>query len=206
MFKDLSKKTASIIAATGLVVGLLVFFGLRVVFVQDHHTHYHANFALYINGQRDTFDSFAFYEEVQSCSVDNNNDPKTRVHMHNQDNSLVHVHDDNVTWGAFFANLGYGLFDDAIETSKGIFIDGKDDKKLTFILNGQKVDTVANRVIQSEDALLIDYGNANKTQDEYDQIKHTAHDANTKQDPATCSGSHKLTFKDRLKRALDFKN
>ncbi len=208
MLKDLNKKRAGLFTGIGLMLGLLIFVGLRVVLVQDHHTHYHANFALYVNGQRDEFKNFTFYEEVQSCASDDKNNPKTRAHMHNQVNNVVHVHDDNVTWGAFFANLDYALFDYGIRTHEGLFVDGdgEHDKALTFILNGEEIDSVANRVIQSEDTLLIDYGEPNKVQDRYKQIEHTAHEANVKPDPASCSGSHQLTFKDRLKKAIDFKN
>ena len=206
MLKNLNKKRAAIFTAIGLITGLLLFVGLRAAFVEDHHTHYHANFALFINGQRDKFDNFGFYEEVQSCSSDDTNNPKLRAHMHDNKNNLVHVHDDNVTWGHFFANLGYGLLDDAVETNKGIFIDGKDGKKLTFILNGQEVDTIANRVIQSEDTLLIDYGEQAQAKDHFGQIEHSSHEANVKPDPASCSGSKSLSFSDRLKRAIDFKN
>ncbi len=206
VLNDLNKKRAGLFTGIGLVLGLLIFVGLRMALVQDHHTHYHANFALYVNGQQDKFDNFTFYEEVQSCSSDDKNNPKTRAHMHNQVNDVVHVHDDNATWGHFFANLGYGLLDDAVQTNKGIFTNGVDGKALTFILNGKAVESIANRVIQSEDTLLIDYGDNADTQERYKQIKHTAHEANVKPDPASCSGSHELTLKDRLKRAVNFRN
>jgi len=204
--KNLNKKRAACFTAIGVMIGLCLFVGLRAALVQDHHTHYHANFALFINGERDKFDNFTFYEEVQSCSADDKNNPKTRVHMHDNKNSTVHVHDDNVTWAHFFANLDYALLDDAVQTRKDLFVDEEDGKQLTFILNGKEESSIANRVIQSEDALLINYGDQKQAEENYKQIEHTAHESNTKPDPASCSGSASLTLGDRFKRALDFTN
>jgi hypothetical protein len=190
----------------GLFVGGLTIIGLRALLVTDQHTHYHANFGLYINGERDTFSSPLFYEEVQSCSSEDDNNPKHRVHMHNQQNDAVHVHAEAATWGHFFANLGYGLTNDSVKTDKGVFVDGQDGKKLTFILNGEKVSSVANRVIQSEDTLLIDYGDGSSTQQRYDSINKSAGEYNLKPDPAACSGDENLSASERLKRAVDFRH
>jgi hypothetical protein len=188
----------------GLFVGAFTILGLRVLLARDHATHYHANFALYINGERDKFDNFTFYEEVQSCSSEDHSNPKHRVHMHNQENDTVHVHADGVTWGHFFANLGYGLLNDAVKTDKGVFVDKADGKKLSFILNGEKVSSVANRPIASEDVLLVDYGDGASVQNHFDGINKSAAEHNHKPDPASCSGSTGLSFGDRVKQALDF--
>lgn len=188
----------------GLFVGALTILGLRVLLVQDHHTHYHANFVLYINGQRDEFKNPLDYEEIQSCSVQDENNPRHRVHMHQPENDAVHIHADGVTWGNFFNNLGITLGSSLIKTDQGLFVDGENDKKLTFILNGQEVDSVANKHINSEDTLLVSYGDPKDAKSQYDQIHHTAAEHNTKPDPASCSGSEQLSFGDRIKRALDF--
>lgn len=188
----------------GLFVGAFTILGLRVILVQDHATHYHADFALYIDGQQDKFDNFTFYEEVQSCNTQDENNPRHRAHMHGNEAGSVHIHDDGVTWGAFFANIGYGLTNKSIQTDKGVFVDGADGKKLTFILNGQKTSSIANKLIGDKDMLLIDYGDGSNTQKEYDSIPRLAAQHDVTPDPASCSGSSKLTFADRLKRAIDF--
>ena len=85
------------------LVGALSVVSLRYLMVKNKSVHYHADFALFINGKRDEFKNFSFYEEVQACSQDGSNNPRARVHMHNQENHIIHVHDAAVTWGAFFA-------------------------------------------------------------------------------------------------------
>ncbi len=201
--KIFARKTVVFIA--GLLVGFLLFGGLRMALVQQDEVHYHANFGLFINGQRDKFKNFTFYEDAQSCAASAGANPKSRAHMHDNVNDVVHVEDENVTWGAFFANLGYGLSDKSVETDSGVFVDGQRGRHLSFVLNGEKVDNVANKVIDNEDVLLVDYGPKNTDLDfEYNQIGKTAQEYNSRQDPAACSGEELLDFAGRLKRAFDF--
>ncbi len=186
------------------LLGALVVVGIRFAAIKDDSVHYHANFALYINGQKDEFKSFTFYEEVQACTLNDPDNVKTRAHMHDQNSGLVHVHAHGVTWGQFFDNLGYTLGNKVVATDAGVFTDGQDTNKLSFILNGEPVQTIADRVIKSQDKLLINYGNDDdKTlQNRFNSVPADAAKANTTQDPAACSGSHKLTFTDRLKLSL----
>ncbi len=188
----------------GFLLGVTWFVALRFVTFQDDRVHYHANFALYINGKKDEFKSFTFYEEVQSCGSDEVNNPKTRVHLHDNISHVVHVHDAGATWGHLFANLGYGLTGESVETDNGVLINGQDDNKLTFTLNGQEVDGVANMTIKTEDTLLINYGKDDETtlDQRYDAIVRDAGEYNKRNDPSACTGTKPYTFTDRLKQAI----
>ncbi len=191
----------------GVLVGLFAFFALRFVSVKSDAVHYHADFALYVNGQKDEFKSFTFYEEVQSCSADEHDNVKARAHMHGSKAGLIHVHDHGVTWGQFFANLSYTLGDTLVATDNGVFVDSEEGNQLTFFLNNSAVKTLTNQVIKNGDRLIINYGK--ETPDEiktnYNALRHEADKANTQNDPATCSGSQSLTITDRLKAALGIK-
>lgn len=193
----------SILLLIGVLIGALGFLAFRFVMTKDDTVHYHANFALYINGQRDDFKSFTFYEEVAACNV-HSGDPKAQAHMHQPNNHLVHVHAAGITWSDFFNNVGYTLGDTLIKTDAGVYITGQDGNKLSFILNGTVVDNVANMVIQSEDVLLINYGkDDDKTlQQHYGDIPRDAHQANVTADPAACGSGQKWTFMTHLKRAI----
>jgi len=198
-----------IVALTiGLVLGVLWFIAARFVLYKSDKTHFHANFALYINGQRDEFKNFTFYEEVQSCASDVADNPKHRVHMHDNISNVVHVHEPGVMWSHFFTNLGYVLGDDLIKTDQGIFVAGQDGNKLTFILNGQEVTSIANRPIKSEDSLLINFGSDDQAtlQQRYDAITKDAAEFNKRNDPSSCTGTKELTFTERLKKAAGVGN
>ncbi len=192
----------------GFLLGTLWFATLRFVLIEDKTVHYHANFALYIDGEKDPFDDFTQYEEVQACSGETVDNPRGRGHLHKPNPHVVHVHDNAVTWGAFFANVGYGLTDKSMTMTDKVFVDGQDGKELTFILNGKVVDTVANRIIGNKDALLISYGNEQKEalEKRYADIPKDAEVVNTQYDPASCSGTKEMTAIDRLVKAFDFTN
>lgn len=187
----------------GFVLGTLWLVAARFVTFKDTRVHYHANFVLYVNGERDKFESPTFYEETTACSADEIG-PKARVHLHDQKPEAVHVHDEGATWGHLFANLGYGLSAKALQTDEGVFVAGEQGKDLTFILNGQKVENVANEVIRSEDVLLVSYGkdDSQTINSRYDGIVKDAAEYNTKSDPSSCSGSKPITFTERLKKSI----
>ncbi len=177
-----------------------------MVLAKNKAVHYHANFALFVNGKRETFDNFTFYEEEAACDLAQADNPKHNAHMHDKVNDLIHVHASAVTWGAFFANIGFTLGNKVVTTENGVFVDGQDGNRLQFILNGTSITSAENRVIKSEDALLISYGpdDATGLTDQYKQIKHSAAAANASKDPAGCGGSATLTLSERFKRAFDF--
>lgn len=191
-----------------LVIFLASFIwitAVRFVLYNPTTTHYHANFAIYINGEREMFDSFVFYEEVTQCGGDAE-DPKRRTHMHDDIPDVVHVHDEEVTWGHFFANLGFTLGNRAISTRSETLVEGPDND-FSFILNGEEISQIANRIIGDEDRLLIDLGSSDKavTQSRYDKVAKTAAAYNETADPSACSGSEVDTsFTERLKKALIF--
>lgn len=198
-----TKRKLVIGVVAGFVIGAMWVVGLRYATYKDTRVHHHANFALYINGKKDEFKSSTFYEETQSCSADEIG-PRSRVHLHNNKPEAVHVHDNGVTWGHLFANLGYSLGPSSLETDEGVFVDGANGNKLTFILNGQEVNSIANEVIVSEDALLISYGNEEPAalQKRYESINKNAAEYNATSDPSSCSGSKPLTAGEKLRKSV----
>jgi hypothetical protein len=198
------RKKLILALTAGFVLGLIWVVAVRFLSYKNDAVHYHANFALYVNGVQDKFDNFTFYEEVQSCGSDEINNPRTRVHLHDNIGYVVHVHDAAATWGHLFANLGYTLGDNLVKNDDGVYIDGQDGNKLTFWLNGKEVAGAANRTIGSEDVLLINYGkeDTNVLQQRYDAIIKNADEYNKRNDPSSCTGVKPKTFAERLKWAV----
>jgi hypothetical protein len=75
---------------------------------------------------------------------------------------------------------------------------------LTFILNGKQVSDIYNRTIEDDDVLLINYGNDDLTtiQKRFEQIPRSAKELDAGTDPATCTGSERESFSERIKRTL----
>ena len=201
-----------------LAIGLpaIIVIGLRLVFVTPDELppHYHADFAIFIYGQRLDLDNPGYYEEEGSCQEVSRDDPRSRAHLHQPDPGVVHVHDQAVTWGHFLTNLGFELSDDSLKTRSNTYSDGVltnnegQPYQLRFYLNGSFVNYLTDRVIGDEDVLIIDY--SNQTEEEIisqrAKIEIKAALANQLDDPAGCFGSGNSEFgpQQRFKKALIF--
>lgn len=200
--KSSAKKWYFLVA--GIILGALAILTIRFFSYSHPHTHYHANFAVYINGKREEFKDARYYQEVAVCSSYEAMQPAKRAHMHDNVNSVVHVHDEATTWSQFFENIGWSIGSDFIQNDSGSMYKEDDTNKLNIVLNGENVTGfthVQNIVINDEDRLLISYGNIDKDslQNEYKSVAATAHDFDVKQDPASCSGHENPSVSDRLK-------
>jgi hypothetical protein len=190
---------------SGLVLGVLIVLGIRFFSYAPEHTHYHANFAVYINGKREEFKDPKYYQEVNICSLSTGiTSPQQRAHMHEEVNSVVHVHDKAVTWGQFFENIGWTLGPDFIATDNGTIFKDDGTNKLNLILNGQDytgLSSVWTLVIKDEDRLLVSYGaiDQNILQEEFKSVPATAHEHDISKDPASCAGDEQPTISERLK-------
>ena len=187
----------------GLMLGAVAILGIRFFSYQPETVHYHANFAVYVNGRQELFKGMQYYEETaaKSCTLEVAKDAAERAHMHDNVNSVVHVEDHLVTWGHFFQNLGYGIGDNYLKTADQVYL-SDDQNHLTFILNGKKVNNIANTIIGDQDKLLVSYGtdSGDQLQKQYDGIQNKAKKYDEQQDPASCSGSHvKVDTSERLK-------
>lgn len=192
------------LVGVGLVVGALIILGIRFFTYSRPVTHYHANFAVYLNGQRDEFKGPQYYQEVAACSANGPIQPAERAHMHDNINSVIHVHDDGVTWEQFFNNIGWYLGKDFIQTDNGTMYQENGSDKLNIILNNQNLTdltSIANTVIKDRDRLLISFGDINQQtlQIEYNSVPATAKHYDETKDPASCAGQmQKVTVSDRL--------
>jgi len=192
----------AIIGIAGIIVGILMVLGIRFVsYEPPKDVHYHANFAVYVDGKQEQLSNPLLYEEVSQCSVSTEKKPGERAHLHENIKDLVHVHDAAVTWGNFFQNINWNIGTKYLDTSEALLIN-TDDKRVTYLLNGEQVSDITNKVIDSKDRLLVSYGSATKEElkKQFDSVATTAEKYNVTKDPKSCSSGHRNdSIKDRLK-------
>jgi hypothetical protein len=198
--------------AKGLWVGMaLGLFGLgaaRFLGVPPPEaTHFHANWAIYIDGERLDLSDQRYMEEVSSCyTVEGEVTPQSRVHMHEGNHDVVHVHHPGATWGHLAGNLGIGLGEGYLILDDGRRIFDGEAGHFTYILNGRALTSVQNQLIASEDRVLISYGFESLdelAEGRFSRVTTTAGEYNMRDDPATCSGSSEpLGVWGRLKLAF----
>jgi len=188
----------------GIIIGALAILAIRFFTYKPVQVHYHANFAVYLNGQREDFKGPQYYQEVAVCSTTNDiTTPLERAHMHDNVNSIIHVHDHAVTWGQFFENLGWYVGPDFIETADGHLHQASGDEQLHILLNGQDytgLTPITNTVIKDRDRLLVSFGaiDSQTLQQEYKSVPSTAKHYDETKDPASCAGSEKISVSARL--------
>ena len=192
----------------GALIGILVLGGLRFALQPPAHgVHYHANWAVVLDGERLDMTGMRYMEDVFQCSVDANlQRPEDRVHMHEANHDIVHVHDAGATWGHLLANIGFGLGDDYLQTDQGRYVEGEGGT-LKFVLNGSEVRSVRNLTIGDQDRLLISFGPESVEQviaEQFPLVESSAGEYNTRPDPASCSGAHEPTVGERLRQAFWF--
>ncbi len=185
----------------GIILGALLILAIRFATYSHDMTHYHANFAVYTNGQREEFKSLQYYEEVKICDL-HGTSPQSRTHMHDEENGVIHVHDQAVTWGQFFENLGWFVGPDFIRTTSTMYQAGGDNK-LNIMLNGQNLTdltTITNQVIKDKDRLLLSYGPSDQAvlAKEFKTVPDTAAQYDAEKDPASCGGGEMPTVRERL--------
>lgn len=113
--------------------------------------HWHADFALYIRGERYNFGQERFVSGEEDELSEN-------VHIHGERGSVVHVHREGTTWREFFDSLGFELSDACLTTPEGEQLCNSETDRLSFVLNGVKLDSLAFQDITDIDRALISYG------------------------------------------------
>ncbi len=199
----------------GVVVGIIGIGALRFALLPEPPDtagpHYHANFAVFLDGERLDLSAMHFMEDVATCKASPDVVlPRERAHMHEGIHDVVHVHHQAATWGHFFANIGFALGDDFFITDTGerYFVD--DDRSMKFVLDGEPIASVFNRVIESEERLVISFG-AESVEDvlqrQFPDVPSTANIFNQyHRDAGGCSAQGRVeeTLGERVRRAFWF--
>lgn len=194
--------------AAGVVVGVVAGGAVRLATIQAPEiTHFHANWAVFIDGARLDLTADRFMEDVAACRTDPGSiGPRDRVHLHEGNADVVHVHHPAATWGALARNLGIGLGRDYIFPPSGARRFSGDGGTLKFFRNGLQLDDLSNEPVRSGDRVLISFGPGSAEDalaEEFPQVASDAEEFNARMDPATCMGGHEPEgFGARLRRAF----
>lgn len=190
----------------GILLGLGGLIAFRLAFAHpEEPTHYHANFALYIDGERVDLSGDEYMEDVAACTMGEKVLPRSRAHLHNNNPDVAHVHHEGVTWGHLFTNLGMGIGETYIANKAGAVLTEGDGRTVKFVLNGRPQMAVHNELIRPGDRLLVSYGretDADVLRDQFPRVADDAEEFDLRDDPAGCAGAHRMTLWDRIRYAF----
>jgi hypothetical protein len=143
--------------------------------------HWHADFALYVRGQRFDFNKpqFISHEGAEKSQYAHIHEGKTPERT-----QVVHVHYEQTTWDEFLRSLGFELVDPTYEGTKAACLKLPGGEKLCstatesfkFFVNGVRVDGVANMDIADLQRVLISYGSetAEQARQQFDTVSDQA--------------------------------
>ncbi len=114
--------------------------------------HWHADFALYIRGERFDFSDERFLSGGEDDHLSEN------VHLHEPRYDVVHVHLEQTTWHEFLATLGFALTESCLTPPAGEPLCNSESERLSFFLNGVRLDGIAFEDITDIDRVLISFG------------------------------------------------
>lgn len=202
-------KNSPVLSLPHIIVGLLVFIVLFVIVktlqIPEYPVHYHANFAVFINGKQKNF-ALPEYMNIEPCTDEHHEekDPKKLVHLHDQIGNVVHVHAENIPWSALFSYLH-------LDTNPPVSATQSSIQTTTYYLNGNKVDnSVLNQTIEKNARLLVHIGSPSSvlTVADNEELKveqlavgDNALDFDTKSSES-CTGTEKRGLLDRLRIAF----
>lgn len=190
----------------GAVVGVLAWGLLRFAAGPcPEPPHYHANWAVVVNGEELDFSDDQYMQSVARCAGGDVVDPAERVHMHNNEGEVVHVHHVGVAWGHFFDNLGMDVGGDYLIVDRARRFFAGEGATLKFVLNGFTVGEISTLSIQPGDRLLISYGPETPDQvleSQFPRVAANAGEYDERDDPAGCAGAVELGLWERLRAAF----
>ena len=192
--------------AVGAVAGALLLGLVRFAAAPwPEPPHYHANWQVIIDGEPLDLSSDRYMEDVVACTVSDEVTPAQRVHMHNGEDDVVHVHHTGVAWGHFLANLGFGAGPDYLILDDGRRFFEEDGRTVTYAMNGFIIDDIRTEPIRPGDRLLISYGSESEAQlltEYFPRVPDGAAAYDTLHDPAGCAGAAGFSVQERLRRAF----
>jgi hypothetical protein len=197
----------SLFTLAGFVLGVLALAAFRLAFAHpEPPIHYHANFAVFAEGERIDLSDDRYMQDVALCAEDVRIvPPPARVHLHNNNQDVVHVHHGGATWGHLMANLRFVLGDRVMVTRDGdVYLEGG-GRTLKFILNGRPQLSVYNETIRPGDRLLISFGPENEQEVLTAQFPVVASDAERydgMRDPTGCGGPDEPSLWTRIRHVF----
>jgi len=177
----MKKDNAILLALVILAIAASAFIYLQPKTGAFGSAHDHADFAVFINGEKIDF-SLAKYQSKVPDDPSLCGDTSKLSHLHAGDGNVVHKHATGVTWQYFLGNLNITLEKNCITINlDDTYCTNKEDK-LSFIENGKEVSELGE--IKDLSKVLISYG----TEDLQAQYAQVTDEAKLQGKGASCSG------------------
>lgn len=199
----MNKKNKIIVAFFAFIILFASVVLYKTFQVPEIPVHYHANFAIFIDGKKQDFSRTEFMH-IEPCTEEgseHSEEEGEKAELHDNIGDVVHVHDEKASWQDLFETMKYDI------KSKI----AKDNNSTRFYLNGNTENDVLEKVIGKHDRLLISIA-ADESLQKEDVLKREfekiGKDASLydsgKKTSETCGQSPKRSFFKRMRIAFGF--
>lgn len=187
------KQKIIVVLALLLVAGVSIWFATQLERVRGT-THYHANIAFHMEGKLLDLTAEKYMQDVVACHAGESKSAPERVHFHEGNDKVVHVHHDGVTWQHFMLNLGFNMGLNYFIFDDGRILRNEGDNRMVYVVNGTFYKVIQNVEIYSKDRMLIYYGSLAEAEimEIYEsEVLNNAEEFNNKYDPGACKSDEK---------------
>jgi hypothetical protein len=127
--------------------------GPRLMSVEElrQPVHWHADFAVFVRGERFDFNRPEFVSKEGE-------EKNPWVHIHEPRYTVVHSHREQTTWDEFLTSIGFKLTDTSLMLPSGETLENTDSEQLKFYVNGVRIDSLMFQDILDLNQVLISYG------------------------------------------------
>ena len=143
---------------TGMLISIIIgvnIFGpeqfLNTPKPAHSEVHVHSDFLVYLDGKVYDFTADQYQTSAEQTLHQD-------IHLHDNEDEVIHRHNVGITLGEFFTSLGVQLSKDCIQTSTDKQFCSDDTNKLLLYINEEPTTDIASYVNQEEDQLLLYYG------------------------------------------------
>ncbi|MFT7644927.1 MAG: hypothetical protein ACI9BF_000592 [Candidatus Paceibacteria bacterium] len=113
--------------------------------------HVHSDFVLFLDGEEiDLSDDKYQSDTAHIMHAD--------IHLHGNDDEVIHRHDHGITLGVFFGSIGFDLTPDCITSDTETLFCTDDYNELMVFVNDERIEDLVNYVNKEEDRILIYFG------------------------------------------------
>ncbi len=164
-------KTSELIACTiGIIAGALVTNSFLDIYASSSNgghpigyadnedkVHVHSDFVMYLDGEQYDLSDDKYQSGGEQVL-------HKHVHLHDNDDDVIHRHDHGITLENFFTSLGFTLTNNSVTNDRGETFTTNNTNELMVFVNDERIEDFINHVNQEEDRILIYYGDKNDSE------------------------------------------
>jgi hypothetical protein len=158
-------KNSSILLSSTLLLSacssVLGFFGIHEYVQNPDPNHTHADFAVYVEGEKLDFSDLKYMSGLSTDETTHDEEDEYHhpyLHLHDEVGHVLHTHKQGLTLGTFFSSLGFTMTEQCFTLDTEVMVCPDGGKKWQMFVNAEERPFDPGYVFQDMDKILLTYG------------------------------------------------